>query len=249
MQVNSFNNNSFLTLENNKKAAENALERISSGKNKQLDDVALALIANSLGSEISGLTQGLENANIATSLLQIADGVLSGLSQGADDLNVLALKASNPALNSSQQAIVRQEADAISSALQNSVNNASFNGQQIFGRSYDFNLGNSTVSTSIPSIDLSEYDLNSQEGIADFVKVIQESQSAVGSTINELSTSSNSISSQILALSASKSQIADADFAKEISNFNQSYLLVKAGLFVQAQSNEISAARVSSLLS
>jgi flagellin-like hook-associated protein FlgL len=55
MQVNSFNNNSFLTLENNKKAAENALERISSGKNKQLDDVALALIANSLGSEISGL--------------------------------------------------------------------------------------------------------------------------------------------------------------------------------------------------
>jgi len=249
MQVNSSsNNNLYLTLENNKKAAESAIERIASGKNKQLDDVALALIANSLGSEISGLTQGLENANIATSMLQIADGTLAGLSQGADDLNVLAIKANNPALNSSQQDIIRQEADAIGSAMQNSIDNASFNGQPLFGRDFEFNLGGSTVSTSLPSINISDFDIYSQEGIAEFTKVVQESQSEVGSTINELTSSSSSITAQVTALSASKSQISDADLAKEISNFNQSNLQVQAGLFVQAQQNNISADRVSQLL-
>jgi len=248
MQVNNLNNSLFQTLEKNKKAAENAIERIASGKNKQLDDVALALIANSLGSEISGLTQGLENANSATSLLQIADGVLSGLSQGADDLNVLAIKANNPALNSSQQKIIQQEADAIGSALQNSIDNASFNGQPIFGRSFDFNLGNSTVSTSLPSINISDFDLNSQEGIEDFVKVVQESQSEVGSTINELTSSSKSITAQVQALSASKSQISDTDIAKEVSTLTQSELLINAASITLSHQNNINAQRVSSLL-
>ena len=144
--------------------------------------------------------------------------------------------------------MVKTEADAISSALQNSINSASFNGQSLFGNSFEFNLGNSTISANIPSIDIDDFDLHSQEGIQEFVKVIQSAQSEVGSTINELSSSSNSIAVQIGALAASKSQLADTDFAKEILDFNKSDLLLKAGLFVQAQQNNISESRINALL-
>ena len=85
MQINNTITPSLLAINEHKKNAETSLEKISSGKSIQLSDAALALIANSIGSDISVLAQGVENANIATSLLQIADGALSSLSQGAED--------------------------------------------------------------------------------------------------------------------------------------------------------------------
>jgi len=248
MQINNSFNFSTISINNHKKNAEDSLSQISSGKTKQLDDATLALIANAIGSDISGLLQGLENANSAMALSQIADGVLSGLSQGADDLNVLALKASNPALNESQRSIVQNEANAIAQSMQDNVDNASYNGQRIFGRSFEFNLSESSVSLSVGAFDISNFDILSQEGIANLVKNIQASQVEVGGTINQLSSSTNSILAQVLALSSAKSQLSDTDIAKEFLQFEKESTQLSASLIAQAHNNELSASKVERLL-
>lgn len=248
MQVNNSFNHSTININNHKKNAEDSLSKISSGKAKQLDDTALALIANSLGSDISGLLQGLENANSAVGLSQIADGVLSGLSAGAEDLNILAIKAGNPALTESQREMIQAEADGLAQSLQNSVDNASYNGQSIFGRSFEFNLGESSVSLSLENFDISSFDIHTQEGISDFVNSIQRSQIEVGSTINQLSSATNAISTQVIALSSAKSQISDADLAKELINFEKERTQLSSSLIAQAHNNNLSAEKVARLL-
>lgn len=248
MQVGSSSGYSLINIYDHKKGAEESISKIGSGENNRLDDASLALIANAIGNDISGLTQGLKNANDAIGILQIADGVLSGLSQGAEDLNVLALKANGPAVGAREQKIIENEAKGIAESLQNSINNASFNGQRIFGRDLDFNLGNSSISTSLPSFDMNNFDILSQEGIADFVKSIQAAQIEVGSTTNALVSSTNSILTTITNLSASQSQMADADIAEEFLNFNQESTQLQASLIAQAHSSKLSATRVAMLL-
>ncbi len=248
MQLGSSSGYSLINIYNHKKNSEESIVKIGSGKNNQLDDASLALIANAIGNDISGLTQGLKNANDAVGILQIADGVLSGLSQGAEDLNVLALKANGPAVGTREQKIIENEAKGIAESLQNSVDNASFNGQRIFGRDLEFNLGNSSISTNIPSFDMNNFDIRTQDGIAQFVKNIQAAQIEVGSTTNALVSSSNSILTAITNLSASQSQIADVDIAEEFLNFNQESTQLQASLIAQAHAGRLSVARVSMLL-
>lgn len=248
MNVNNTSTHSSININKHNKNMQDNLSNISSAKTKQLDDTALALIANALENDISGLLQGLENANSAVALSQIADGVLLGLSQGADELNTLAVKENNPALNESQKEIIRAQSDAIMQGLQTSVDNASYNEQSIFGRSFEFNLGESSVSLSLEAFDISNFDVHTQEGISEFVKSIQSSQVEVGSTLNALSSSTNSISTQISALSSAKSQISDTDIAKELINFEKENTQLSASLIAQAHSNELSATKVARLL-
>ncbi|MDF1879889.1 hypothetical protein JHD50_01005 [Sulfurimonas sp. MAG313] len=248
MQVNSAPNLNLFNINDNKKSAETALGQISSGKNNQLDDATLALIANAIGNDMSSLIQGVKNANDATAMLQIADGVLSGLSKGADELNVLAIKANGPLINESQKSIITNEANRLAESLQMSVDNASFNGSPLFGRSLEFSLGQSSVSTSLPAFDISSFDTSSREGIADFMKSIQAAQMEVGSTTNQLDSSTKSILTTISNLSSAKSQIADADIVEQFMNFNKESLQLQSSLMAQANSSNLSAARVSMLL-
>jgi len=248
MQVNNAPNFNLFNINEHKKSAETALGNISSGKNNQLDDATLALIANAIGNDIGTLIQGVKNANDATAMLQIADGVLSGLSQGAEDLTVLAIKANGPLVNESQKSIITNEANRLAESLQHSVDTASFNGNAIFGRSLEFSLGQSSVSTSLPSFDISSFDIHSQEGIADFVKSIQAAQIEVGSTTNKLESSTKTMLTTITNLSSAKSQIADADIAEQFMTFNKESLQVQTSLMGQAHSSELSASKVSMLL-
>ena len=248
MQVNSSTNNSLLYINEHKKSAEGSLNKISTAKNEQLDDASLALIASSIGNDIGTLSQGLQNATDATSIMQIADGVLQGLSKNAEELSVLAVKSNSAALSSDEKASLNTRADAIKASMQDSVDSASFNGQAIFGRSMEFSLGNSTISTNISDINVDNLNLNSPDSISNFMKILNSMRSDVGSTVNALKSSTDSILTQIGSLSSAKSQMSDADMAKESANFAQQHMMLNASLMVQAHANSVNAARVSQLL-
>lgn len=248
MQVNNYSSTTLNNINAHQKESTASIAKMATGKTEPLSDAALALIANAIGSDISGLTQGLANANDAVSMMQIADGVLSGLSQSADDLNVLAVKGNSAALNSDQKAMLHDQAAAITRSMQNSINNASFNGKSLFDKEMSFSLGNSSVSTNLPAIDLSSSDLKTQEGVAEFMKTLHAAQISVGATMSELESSTNSIFAQIESLSASKSQMSDIDMAKEVTNYKQEGIMLNASLMAQSHQNTISAERVSQLL-
>lgn len=248
MQVNGSSNNSLSYINEHKKSADASLGKIASGKNEQLDDATLALIASSIGNDIGTLSQGLQNATDASSMMQIASGTLQTLSSSANDLNTLSVASNNAALSSSDKAALSSQADAIKTSMQQSVNNATFNGVKIFGNDMQFSLGNNSLSANIGSVDTSSLDISSQQSITDFMKSLQDIQSTVGATSNALASSTNSILTQISSLSSAKSQMSDADIANEASNFSQQNILLNASLMTQAHKNSINAAMVSQLL-
>ena len=249
MQISSTPSNTLININNHQKEATSSIAKIGSGKNEQLDDATLALIANALGSELSALGQGLENANDAISMMQIADGVLSGLSQSADDLNVLAVRGNNATLNGEQKAMLQDEAVTITESMRSSVDNASFNGQSIFGRELEFSLGVGSVSTNLPSIKIDSADLISQEGIAAFMETVHTAQSSVGSTSIQLESSTKSIFEHMEALAASKSQLSDTDMAKEATKYQQENMMLSTSMIAQSHQNNINTDRVRQLLS
>ena len=246
MQINSSISSSYMNMK--EKNIQSSLNKISSGKNQQLDDATLALISDSLGNNIGALSQGLANANDATSMIQIASGVLQNVSQNTQDLNNLSVKANSAALSNDQKAMLNTQADAIKSTMQQSLNGATYNGQQLFGQNLNFSLGNSTISASLPSLDTSSLDINTQSSITDFMKSVQNAQSQVGSASNALSSSTDSLLTQINSLSSAKSQVSDSDIAQQLNNFSQNNLMLNASLITQAHRSSINSAMVSQLL-
>ncbi len=248
MQVNGSTSNSLLYINDHKKSAETSLDKIASGKNQQLSDASLALITDAIGNDIGTLSQGLQNATDATSMMQIADGVLQNLSQSAQQLNVLSVQSNSAALSSDQKSALSTQADAIKSSMQDSVNNASFNGQAIFGRNLEFSLGNSSISANISNVNINNLDTSSQDSISNFMKNLDSIRSTIGSTTDALKSSTDSILTQIGSLSSAKSQMSDADIAKESTNFAQQNIMLNASLMAQSHKNSVNAARVSQLL-
>ncbi len=246
MQVNS--SHAPLYINDHKKSMETSLSKVATGKNEQLDDATLALITNALGNDIGTLSQGLQNATDAVSMMQIADGVTQSLSSSANDLNTLAVASNNAALSSSDKATLTSQADAIKSSMQNSIDNAQFNGQNIFGNTMEFSLGKSTITADIGKLDINTIDSSSQKSIRDFMKSLQDVQSTIASTTNSLGSATNSILSQIGSLTSAKSQMSDSDIANEINNFSQQNILLNASLLSQAHLQTINASRVSQLL-
>jgi flagellin len=166
-------------------------------------------------------------------MLQIADGTLQSLSEGTDKLNQLSIRMNSGLLNDSQKSALSKEFDAIGRTMQRSVDNASFNGKPLFGSDFDFSLGNSSTGTSLGSFDTSTLDINSQESIAAFSKVVQEQMIEVGSTTNALYSSSNSIIANISATAAAQSQMSDSDITKNVGDFSQADIMSKIAINAQ----------------
>jgi flagellin len=112
-------------LNTNMNFMQNTIEQLTSGYriNQASDDAAGLAIANKYSSNVTELTQGVLNANEATSQLQIADGGLSNISTMLNRLQTLATESASSTFTGSRANInveyqqlvsnITQEASAI----------------------------------------------------------------------------------------------------------------------------------------
>src|SRR5208282_1740857 len=113
MALSILNNLSALTAENNLNATQmslqNTLTQLSSGSkiNSGSDDAAGLSIANGLTSNISALTQSVQNATNGVGLLQTADGALSQVTSLLNRAVTLATEASNGGLTTQQSGAIQ----------------------------------------------------------------------------------------------------------------------------------------------
>ncbi|VEJ46871.1 Flagellin C [Campylobacter jejuni subsp. doylei] len=119
-------------LNNAQKASDKALENIAAVRAISGVDSANLTIADSLRSQSSTINQGIANAYDAIGVLQIADASLTNISRSADRLNELSVKINNVALNDSQKGMLRTEAKRIQESINDSFNNATYNGKNVF---------------------------------------------------------------------------------------------------------------------
>ncbi|MFQ6341648.1 flagellin C [Campylobacter sp. VTCC 70190] len=234
-------------LNNAQKASEKALENIAATRAISGVDSADLAIADSLRSQSSTIDQGVANAYDAIGVLQIADASLTNISQSADRLNQLSVKANSVALNDNQKAMLRTEATRIQESINDSFNNATYNGKNVF-QTMDFVVGSGTETTNLNPLATAGLSIDNQDSITSFMDQLGSLRSEIGSGINAITSNINASVQNSINTKAAENNLLNNDMAQNVNDFNANYLKQNAGAFVAAQSNAQLQNKIATLL-
>ncbi|EAK8217139.1 flagellin C [Campylobacter coli] len=234
-------------LNNAQKASEKALENIAAVRAISGIDSANLAIADSLRSQSSTIDQGIANAYDAIGVLQIADASLTNISQSADRLNELSVKMNNAALSDSQKSMLRTEVTRIQESINDSFNNATYNGKNVF-QTMNFVVGSGTETTNLNPLTTSGLSIDNQDSITNFMDQLGALRSEIGSSINAITSNINASVQNSINTKAAENNLLNNDMAKNVNDFNSNYLKENAAAFVAAQSNMQLQSKIASLL-
>ncbi|HHI9581870.1 TPA: flagellin C [Campylobacter coli] len=234
-------------LNNAQKASEKALENIAAVRAISGIDSANLAIADSLRSQSSTIDQGIANAYDTIGVLQIADASLTNISQSADRLNELSVKMNNAALSDSQKSMLRTEATRIQESINDSFNNATYNGKNVF-QTMNFVVGSGTETTNLNPLTTSGLSIDNQDSITNFMDQLGALRSEIGSSINAITSNINASVQNSINTKAAENNLLNNDMAKNVNDFNSNYLKENAAAFVAAQSNMQLQSKIASLL-
>ncbi len=247
------------------RSSENkANERLASGKriNSAKDDAAGLAIANALAANVAKLGTASRNATDGQSLIQIAEGAVSQLS----DINIrqqeLAAQAANGTLSDEQRQALEQERSALEQEADRIIASTEFNGKKVFsGESTTIQAGTGSDASSqisIPSIDPSTLvnrdSIGTQEeaqSALDSLKSQEQSitsqRGTLGAVSSRLEVSKNRSEDSRVEEESARSRITDADIAQEVANAVSSRI-IQQGAASAIQTNNLSAENVLKLL-
>lgn len=227
---------------------DKTLEKIAAAMELKLEESSSRTISNMMQSNISTASQGLMNANEGVSMMQIAGGTLTSLSEQTQKLSDLSVRHNNDALNESQKEVLQDEFNRTLESMQDSIDSSSFNGKSLFGSNSTFTLGEESISTTISELATSSLSIESLYTIEMYRESLTQASSDIASTTNALVSATDRLLNQITEISAAKSQIADTDVANAVKDFQQSDLKLDMSQIAIAHQNDILRQNVTRLL-
>ena len=114
-------------------AASSSVSRLSSGNRivKASDDVAALSAGTSLRTNVTTLRTALINTTQGSSLLQVADGALSQITDILQRQKAIAVQAGSGSLSSNERAYLNQEFTSLTSEVDRLVGQTNFNGVKL----------------------------------------------------------------------------------------------------------------------
>ncbi len=249
-------------LRQTRQSLDKSLERLSSGSriNRAGDDAAGLAISESLKAQTRGLKQAERNAMDGISLVQVAEGGLTEISNILIRLRELGVQAASDTIGPNERRFLNTEYEALISEVDRISNSTEFNRVPLLNGSggiIDIQVGTrnnptidritfdpsaTNVSTTALGINLSNVlDKNSAQASLGFIdKAIQgvaSIRSDFGAIQNRLQSTVNNIGIAIENLSAANSRIRDTDMAEETAELTKQNILTQAGVSVLAQAN------------
>ena len=139
-------------------ALEQAFERLSTGKrvNSAVDDAAGLAVGKDLEAKVSGLNQAIRNVNDGISMVQIAEGALSEVTDILMRMRDLSVQAANGSLGDTERGYLDTEQSKLATALDDAINKAKFNTTDLIdsdGTSFTIQSGANAGETTSISID------------------------------------------------------------------------------------------------
>jgi flagellin len=247
------------------KGLNNTLRRLSTGSriNRAFEDAAGLQISNNLRADIRINNQARQNANIGLGISNIADGALSGASGLLERAAEISVQAASGTTSDAGREALNDEFQNILQELDSLGANTKFDGENIFGGSFDVRTGEEASQTVNVSADplssgdlgLAGADLLSEggastalAGIQNAIESVSSRRGEIGATQQRLSTTINSLDVTSENIQAAESQIRDADVAAETVRLTKFKILAQSSISAQAQSNNLQAGAVLSLL-
>ena len=213
------------------------MKRIASGKKilSGSDDPAGLAVLMSMESQTRGITQQINIRQDEISMLQTAEGAMSGINDMLQRMNELSVQASNGTLTDGDREAIQFEIDQLSEQVNMTANNATYNTKPLLDGSLNVKLqsGDNLAINAMNSetLGLTKIDVTSQSGATSAIGQVSSSISSVSSSRGKLGAMQNGIShdignlnSQLISALNAQSRIGDADMAQEIINMSRDQL-------------------------
>jgi flagellin len=253
--VEAINVHNNLLLTNNKVA--DSLKRLSSGKriNSAKDDASGLAVANNFRAKISSMRVASQNATEANSMLQVADGAYSKITDILVRMRDLATQAASD--QTEQRDKLNTEFTALQSEIDRIAGSTKYGNMTLTSGSptYTFQVGSGTggddrlalsftaVSTGALAIGTSAITTaaaasNAMGAIDSALSSMNTYMASVGAYQNRLQYTMENLAVSIENYSASESAIRDADMAYEMTNFTRNQILQQTGIAMLSQANQ-----------
>lgn len=231
----------------NNTAASKNMEKLSSGLriNRAADDAAGLSISENMRGQIRGLEQAQRNTQDGISFVQTAEGALNEVSAMLSRMKELTVQGMNGTYQSTDQANITAEMNALTSQISNIVTNTTFNGIKITAGASIVTDDKGTV-ISIGSITTSSFtgtgvsytaDASGLSAVNKAIAAVASERGKLGAVQNRLEYTSNNLGTTTENLTASESRIRDTDMAKEMVNLTKNNILLQASQSMLAQAN------------
>lgn len=234
---NSFNTGITNYLNQNKTNTEETLSKIGAVRELSGKDSASLMIADSLNSQISSLTQEIQNSNDMVGMMQIADSAVSNMTENTQKLNDLFVRNNNAALNSDQKQMLNQEFQATKEAIQSISDTTSYNGKSLL--SSEFNL-------EVSGID--ELSIENQDSIVAFQDSLESLSSQIGSTTNQIEVGIANSLSAVSNLTNASANISEAPMGTKVNDLASNQIKLDASIIAQNHQTQMLQQRMSALL-
>lgn len=252
-------------LDVNKNATAKSMMRLSSGDRitSASDDAAGLSISERLKAQIRSQKQAQRNANDGISLVQVAEGGLSEVSNNLIRMRELAVQASSDTIGDRERQFVDQEIQQLKSEIDRVADHTNFNGTKLLNGENEKNelsiqVGSFNVPADQIKLEISQYnsktdsigidgthvrDIDSAREALDQIDMaldkVNSYRADFGAMQNRLSSTSNGLLNDIEGLSAANSRIRDTDIANESAEFVKQNILNAASISVLAQANQL----------
>ena len=234
-----------------------AMERLSSGKriNSAADDAAGLAIANSMTSQIRGMSQGIRNANDGISLAQTAEGALNEVTNMLQRVRELAVQAGSDTYQTADRVNIQAEVTELSAQINQIVTNTSFNGINVLTATAPVTVLAGANASDVISLALTDltalgsatYTVTGATGTAAVsalttintnLALVSTTRATLGAGQNRLQSAVNNLTSVSTNLTDARSRIMDTDYSVETTALAKAQILGQASTAMLAQANQ-----------
>ena len=243
-------------------SVSSAMERLSTGKriNSAKDDAAGLAISTSMSAQISGMNQGIRNANDGISLGQTADGALNEVGNMIQRIRELAVQsASGTYQDTTDRTYMQGEVDQLTAQINQVITNTKYNGVTLFdGTTTVVPIQTGANGTDTVNLNLTDlttlaasggaagsYDVSTATAANGVLATldtelnsISGARAGLGAGQNRLQSVVNNLTSNVANLSDARSRIQDTDYSAETTALAKAQILAQASTAMIAQANQ-----------
>lgn len=214
----------------NKSSADKVLSKIAAMHTINNDSPADLLLYNRQQSQILEASQKLQNSNESYAMLQISDKAVQSLRQGVSDLQTQSVARNSAALNSDQKAMLDSASQGTLSTMQATLEQTSYNGQNLLG-----------------DISLRGLDSSDVQSLENFASMLDGRLGDIGAASNEMLSQIKQHSAMMESLSSAK-QTREYDVAELVNQLKSDDTKTNASILAQQHNTDVLAKRISTLL-
>ena len=253
-------------LQANRSAEDKTMSHISSGSRivQSGEDAAGFSVSTTLNANMRSTQAALRNANDGISMVQIAEGGLSSISEIIVRIRELGVQAASDTINPGERRMINREVQQLASEIGRVTASTDYQGKKLLGGggawpTMDVQVGihsdpsdnqlgfnRMKLNTNLDHLGLHGLDFSTKENARELLADIDQGLATVstyratlGSLQSRFMSVINGLGTSHINLSAAFSRIKDSDLASETSDLSKSQILSQASTAVLSQANAL----------